>query len=123
MPVLAGHPRFFLGSDSAPHPPHTKAVSTPSQPCAAGVYSSPVLLPLVAHLLESFGALHRLSGFVSDFGRRFYGFELGDGDEGEYSAPVKLVRVSSTIGQELSLGGQSVVLFWAGRTLDWSIEE
>lgn len=118
-----GHPRFFLGSDSAPHPPHTKATSTPSQPCAAGVYTSPILLPLVAHLLESFGALDRLSGFASEFGRRFYGFGPGGGDKEEYSAPVKLARVSSTINEELLLGDQSVVPFWAGRTLNWSIEE
>jgi len=97
--------------------------STPSQPCAAGVYTSPILLPLVAHLLESFGALDRLSGFVSEFGRRFYGFELGDGDKGNYSAPVKLVRVGSTVKEVLSLGDQSVVPFWAGRSVDWSIEE
>jgi dihydroorotase len=86
------------------------------------VYTSPILLPLVAHLLESFGALDQLSGFVSEFGRRFYGFEL-DGDKGRYSAPVKLVRVGSTVSQKLSLGDQSVVPFWAGRSLDWSIEE
>lgn len=112
-----------MGSDSAPHPPHRKVTSTPSQPCAAGVYTSPILLPLVAHLLESFGALDRLSGFVSEFGRRFYGFELGDGDKGNYSAPVKLVRVGSTVKEVLSLGDQSVVPFWAGRSVDWSIEE
>ena len=87
------------------------------------MYTSPVLLPLVAHLLESFGALDRLSGFVSEFGRRFYGLELGDGDKEAYSAPVKLVRVASTVNQELSLGDQAVVPFWAGKTLNWNIEE
>jgi dihydroorotase len=45
--------------------------------CAAGVYTSPILLPLAAHLLESFGALDRLEGFVSSFGRRFYKRNLG----------------------------------------------
>ena len=87
------------------------------------MYTSPVLLPLVAHLLESFGALDRLPGFVSEFGRRFYGFELGEGDKDGYSAPVNLVRVGSTVNEELSLGDQSVVPFWAGRTLNWRIEE
>ena len=87
------------------------------------MYTSPILLPLVAHLLESFDALDRLPGFVSEFGRRFYGFELGNGDKEVYSAPVKLVRVGSTVNQELLLGDQSVVPFWACRTLNWSIEE
>lgn len=87
------------------------------------MYTSPILLPLVAHLLESFGALDRLPGFVSEFGRRFYGVELRNGDKDVYSTPVKLVRVGSTVNQELSLGDQAVIPFWAGRTLDWSIEE
>lgn len=89
------------------------------------MYTSPILLPLVAHLLESFGALDRLSGFVSEFGRRFYGFELEleGGDTEGYFIPVKLARVGSTVNQELLLKDQSVVPFWAGRTLNWSIEE
>ncbi|CAE6369587.1 unnamed protein product [Rhizoctonia solani] len=63
--IKEGHPRFFLGSDSAPHPPSSKSNAMPDSPCAAGVYTSPILLPLVAHLLESFGALDRLADFLS----------------------------------------------------------
>ncbi|CCO26580.1 dihydroorotase [Rhizoctonia solani AG-1 IB] len=62
--VKEGHPRFFLGSDSAPHPPSSKSNAGPDSPCAAGVYTSPILLPLVAHLLESFGALDKLNDFT-----------------------------------------------------------
>ncbi|KAJ1927129.1 dihydroorotase [Tieghemiomyces parasiticus] len=66
--VKEGHPRFFLGSDSAPHPRHAKENV---QSCA-GVFTTPLVMPYLATILESFGALHRLRGFACDFGRRFY---------------------------------------------------
>jgi dihydroorotase len=113
-----GHPRFFLGSDSAPHPPHNKSTSTPTSACAAGVYTSPVLLPLVAHLLESFGALNKLNGFVSENGRRFYGITSQEG-----AGAVKLGRNTShtLVEQSFSKGDDSVVCFWAGKELGWEI--
>ncbi|KAF7980946.1 hypothetical protein HWV62_36179 [Athelia sp. TMB] len=116
-----GHPRFFLGSDSAPHPPPTKATSTPQSACAAGVYTSPVLLPLLAHLLEDFGALGRLEGFVSAFGRAFYGRPVGEG-MGEGRSVLRRVE-GRRVREEYSLGGESVVPFWAGRELRWELVE
>ncbi|KAF8528360.1 hypothetical protein BU17DRAFT_80669 [Hysterangium stoloniferum] len=74
--VCEGHPRFFLGSDSAPRPPNKKSTSTPQDTCSAGIYISPILLPLVAHLLESVGALDRLQDFVRRSGQKFYCREL-----------------------------------------------
>jgi dihydroorotase len=113
---FAGHPRFFLGSDSAPHPPHTKSSSTPQSACAAGVYTSPILLPLCAHLLESFGALDQLPGFVGGFGRRFYGRPAPAGKK------VTIQRVKNDIiPAEYALGEEKVVAFWAGKPLNWKI--
>lgn len=122
--IKSGHPRFFLGSDSAPHPPHTKSTATPTQPCAAGVYTSPILLPLVAHLLESFGALDRLEGFVSTFGRAFYKREL----HGDEAARVPVIVLKRAEGSELikegwSEGEQEVIPFWSGKKIDWVIDE
>lgn len=119
-----GHPRFFLGSDSAPHPPHMKSTATPIQSCAAGVYTSPILLPLVAHLLESFGALDRLEGFVSTFGRSFYKREL----QGDYAAQAPIIVLKRVEGGELikegwSEGEQKVIPFWSGRKIGWVIDE
>ncbi|GBE79545.1 Dihydroorotase [Sparassis latifolia] len=115
--IKEGHPRFFLGSDSAPHAPNTKSTASPLHPCAAGVYTSPILLPLVAHLLESFGALKRLEEFVSANGRAFYGVPVPDGD-----SQVMLQKVQGNVIEEKwVLGKQSVVPFWAGRPLDWKI--
>jgi dihydroorotase len=119
-----GHPRFFLGSDSAPHPPHSKSTATPTQPCAAGVYTSPILLPLLAHLLESFGALDRLEGFVSTFGRSFYKRELYGDNAGQIPTIVlKQVGGGELIKEGWSEGAQEVIPFWSGKKIDWVIDE
>jgi len=112
-----GHPRFFLGSDSAPHPIDSKSTSTPTQGCAAGVYTSPILLPLTVHLLESFGALNRLQGFVSDNGRRFYG-RLA---EGGTQKTMRLIRAKTKVEESASLGDTQVVPFWLGKELNFRL--
>ncbi|KDQ64670.1 hypothetical protein JAAARDRAFT_28309 [Jaapia argillacea MUCL 33604] len=117
--VREGHPRFFLGSDSAPHPPHTKSTSTPTHPCAAGVYTSPILLPLVAHLLESFGALDKLNGFAGGLGRRFYGRQ----GKGETVVLRRVEGEGKKVQEEWKVGEESVVPFWAGKELGWEIVE
>ncbi|KAG6911739.1 hypothetical protein DXG01_007989 [Tephrocybe rancida] len=118
--ILEGHPQFFLGSDSAPHPPHTKSTSSVTHGCAAGIYTSPILLPLVADILESFGALGKLEGFVSNFGRAFYKQTLStDGP-----SQVVLRRPSSggfLVADKYDLAEDSVVPFWAGKNLRWEI--
>jgi dihydroorotase len=67
--ALHAHPKLMFGSDSAPHPLHAKEAAG----CAAGVFSAPVALPLLAELFERHGALHRLQDFVSGNARRIYG--------------------------------------------------
>lgn len=111
-----GHPRFFLGSDSAPHPPQSKSTSTPMTCCAAGVYTSPILLPLLANLLESFGALDKLEGFASTFGRAFYKQPITT------EPNVILKKIPGKVVQDKwDLGNQSVISFWAGKELEWEI--
>lgn len=116
-----GHPRFFLGSDSAPHPPRNKSTSTPSCGCAAGIYTSPILLPLTAHILESFGALDRLEGFVGTFGRDFYKIPA-------IGSKVVLKRGVNGATFSIPEGGytlkdESVVPFWAGKQINWTISK
>jgi len=115
--VKSGHLRFFLGSDSAPHIMSAKVNATPSHGCAAGVYTSPILLPLTAHLLESFGALDKLQGFVSDNGRRFYGREANK-VEGDV---VQLKRMKQTIDGSVKLGGTEIAPFWAQKEINFTI--
>ena len=62
-----GNPKFFLGSDSAPHHVSTKECLSP----CAGVFTTPYLLCYTAHILESFGGLERIQDFACDFGRRY----------------------------------------------------
>ncbi|KAJ7368029.1 hypothetical protein DFH08DRAFT_830121 [Mycena albidolilacea] len=116
--IRDGHPRFFLGSDSAPHPVHSKSTSTPTQGCAAGIYTSPILLPLVAHLLESFDALDKLEGFVSTFGRCFYRRELS----AENTSNVVLRKIDGHVVEgKYGADEESVVPFWAGKEINWKI--
>ncbi|KAF8341494.1 Dihydroorotase [Cantharellus anzutake] len=115
--IYEGHPRFFLGSDSAPHPIVSKSTATPTEGCAAGVYTSPILLPLVAHLLESFGALDNLQAFVSGNGRRFYGRTRGK----DSPKAVRVVREKSKVEAVSELDGIKVAPFWLGKELNFRL--
>ncbi|KAI5452571.1 dihydroorotase [Naganishia albida] len=118
--VASGHPRFFLGSDSAPHPIKHKVPKLPdTSPCAAGVYTSPVLLLLVAYILEKAGALDKLVGFTSSNGRAFYGLPVEENDR-----PVTLRRVKGKAVPAFYKGSQEgvdIVPFMAGEELGWEI--
>lgn len=132
--IREGHPQFFLGSDSAPHPSGSKMptmtvaagvdgkdeVTLPS-PCAAGIYTSAELIPQLATIFESSGIpLERLAGFASTFGRKFYGVPAKEGDE------VTLRRVEGKVvetayGYETAEGKKWIVPFLAGEKLGWEI--
>ncbi len=104
--VAAAHPRFFLGSDSAPHPRHDKETA-----CAcAGVFTQPLLLPYLATTFDRLGMLDRLEAFACRFGAAFYRLP-------PMSQRITLVRRPQTV--PASYG--DVVPFRAGETLDWSI--
>jgi dihydroorotase len=67
--ATSGHPRFFLGTDSAPH-----AVGTKECSCGcAGLFSAHAALELYAEVFDRAGALDRLEGFASQHGPDFYG--------------------------------------------------
>jgi dihydroorotase len=96
------------------------------QPCAAGVYTSSVLVPLVAHILDSYGALDKLEAFISTNGRKFYGVPARAGDE------VKLRKVDVQSQEAKSVPGfykkegrdgsiVDVVPFMAGKKLSWEL--
>lgn len=94
-------------------------MATPTQPCAAGVYTSPILLPFVAHLLESFGAIHRLQGFVSDFGRAFYKRAPGTNARQVVIRKRGAVKIKGA----WSLGSDCITPFWAGKEIGWEISD
>ena len=105
--VFGGHPRLLFGSDSAPHPRHKKECCG----CAAGVFSAPVALPMLAQLFEQAGCLERLPAFVSANARRFY----------RITPPAKTVRLER-LAWQVPQHYETVAPFFAGKTLDWRME-
>lgn len=67
--AFSGNPKFFFGSDSAPHAQSKKECCCG----AAGVYSAPVAIPVLIQLFESANALDKLPNFIAGFGADFYG--------------------------------------------------
>jgi dihydroorotase len=104
--ALAAHPRLMFGSDSAPHPIERKEAAG----CAAGVFSAPVCLPLLAELFARHAALDRLQAFVSDNACAVYGL----------TPPPKTVTLRRIPWQVPDRYGE-VVPFYAGKTVDWAV--
>jgi dihydroorotase len=116
--VKSGHPRFFLGTDSAPHPRVAKETAV----AAAGVYVTPYVAPYLAHILESFGALDRLENFACRYGRRFYGLQEPQSNE-VLTFERKIMTVPKSIKYIDDDGKESeVVPFMAGQALNFSLK-
>ncbi|PDW04006.1 dihydroorotase [Candidatus Viridilinea mediisalina] len=105
--ALAAQPRLMFGSDSAPHPVDRKEAAG----CAAGVFTAPVILPLLVDLFARHHALERLQAFVSDNARAVYGF----------TPPAKPVTLRQEAWQVPARYG-TVVPFYANQTLAWRVE-
>ena len=106
--AASGNPKFFLGTDSAPHRKHEKE----SACGCAGIFSAPTALESYAQTFEEEDALDRLEGFASVFGPRFYGLPLNEGT-------VTLRRVPQDVPQLMGDDDLGVVPFHAGETLAW----
>jgi dihydroorotase len=108
--ATSGNPRFFLGTDSAPHARHTKETA-----CGcAGCYSAPAALELYAEAFEDVGALDRLEGFAHRFGADFYGLPRNTGS-------VTLVREPWPVPAHCPFGGDTVVPLRAGEAVRWRV--
>lgn len=106
--ATSGSPRFFLGTDSAPHPRGAKECH---EGCA-GCYTSPTALALYAEVFEAAGALGRLDDFASGFATAFYGLDPIDGE-------VTLRREEWTVPATYALGAEELVPLRANETLTW----
>lgn len=106
--ATSGSPKFFLGTDSAPHPRHAKE----SACCGAGCYSAPLALDLYAEIFESAGALARLEAFASEHGARFYGLPLNQDS-------VTLEQAAWTVPPTYAFGDDVVVPLRAGEAMRW----
>ena len=108
--ATSGNPKFFLGTDSAPHARDAK-----EDACGcAGCYSAPLALPLYAEAFEDAGALDRLEGFASRNGAAFYGLPAN-------ADHVTLVREAWTVPDELPFGDGTIVPLRAGQQVRWRI--
>lgn len=106
LAATGGNPKFFLGTDSAPHARGRKECDGG----CAGIFSAPVAIQALAQLFERRGALGKLEDFTSRFGAEFYGWPLCE-------SKLTLVREPWAVPEDW----HGVVPFMAGQTLDWRI--
>jgi dihydroorotase len=110
--AISGSPKFFAGTDSAPHPRGAK-----EHDCgAAGIYTAHAAIELYAEAFEDAGALGRLEGFASHHGADFYGLPRN-------AARVTLERRAWSVPEEYAFGAQSVVPMRAGGTVRWRLAD
>jgi len=108
--ATSGSPRFFLGTDSAPHP---KGLKEHACGCA-GCYTALHAMELYAEVFEAVNALDKLEGFASFFGPDFYRLPRN-------TEQVTLQKREWVIPNELTLGDTVLVPLDAGRSLAWKM--
>ena len=108
--ATSGSPKFFLGTDSAPHLRGDKE----SACGCAGIYSAPVAMAVYAQVFEEEGALDRLEGFASVYGPTFYGLPLNTGS-------LRLVRRAQQVPERVGQGTIDIRPYHAGEALSWSV--
>lgn len=110
--VASGNPKFFLGTDSAPHAKHRKE----SACGCAGCYSAWSAIELYAQVFEELGALDKLEAFASHYGADFYGLPRNKGT-------ITLTRETWQIPDEITLpDGNPIVPFFAGQQVNWKLK-
>jgi dihydroorotase len=108
--ATSGNPKFFLGTDSAPHARATKEAA-----CGcAGIYTAHAGIELYAAAFEEAGALDKLEGFASRFGAQFYGLPLN-------KDTITLERAEWTVPQDMAFGEERLVPLRAGETVPWKL--
>jgi dihydroorotase len=106
--IASGDPRFFLGTDSAPHARHTK-----ENACGcAGIFSAHAGIELYAEVFEAIGALPKLEGFASHFGADFYGLPRN-------SERITLVKDEWDVPAHYPFGSAEIVPLRAGERIAW----
>jgi dihydroorotase len=108
--ATSGNPKFFLGTDSAPHPRSAKEAA-----CGcAGMYTAHAAIELYAIAFEEAGALARLNDFASVFGPAFYGLPVNEGT-------ITLERREWKVPERLRFGEDELIPLRAGETLPWRL--
>jgi dihydroorotase len=108
--ATSGSPKFFLGTDSAPH-----SVEAKESACGcAGIFNAPFAIESYATVFEEEGALDRLEAFASENGPRFYGLPRND-------ERIVLERLAVEVPEMIPAAGSALVPFHAGETLGWRL--
>ena len=110
--ATSGHPRVFLGTDSAPHPQGAKE----SACGCAGCYTAPIALGLYAEAFEAAGALEHLPDFASRNGPAFYGLPVN-------REMITLERECEPVPAHYTAGDQPLVPLRAGESVAWRIRQ
>jgi dihydroorotase len=108
--AISGNPKFFLGTDSAPHSKSTKE----SDCGCAGIYTSHAAIELYAEIFEQAGALGKLEEFASYFGADFYRLPRNRGS-------ITLTKESWNVPPKLKFAGETLVPLRAGESMIWKI--
>ena len=106
--AFSGYEKAMFGSDSAPHPLHTKECCG----CAAGVFSAPVILPVLAELFEKNSNEKNLQKFISDNASEIYNFKF------KKEKIIKLEKKEWQVPQKYG----DVVPFMAGKKLEFKVK-
>jgi len=108
--ATSGSPKFFLGTDSAPHAQHTK-----ENACGcAGIYSSHAGIELYAEVFEQAGHLDRLEAFASHHGADFYKLP-------RHTDRITLSKQAWTVPESYTFGNDRLIPFRAGSTVAWRL--
>lgn len=108
--ATSGSPKYFLGTDSAPH-----AKSAKESACGcAGIFNAPYALESYITVFDEEGALDKFEAFASETGPRFYGLPMNEDR-------VTLDRAPTQVPEQLDLDGTPIVPFHAGETLAWRL--
>ena len=110
--IASGDPRFFLGTDSAPHARHTKETS-----CGcAGIFSAHAGIELYAEVFEALGALAKLEGFAAHYGADFYGLPRN-------TQTITLIKEEWNVPAHYPFGSAELVPLRAGERMGWRVTE
>lgn len=109
--AISGNPKFFLGTDSAPHAQSTKECS-----CGcAGCYTAHAAIELYAEIFEQAGALDKLEAFAAFYGADFYRLPYNQDR-------VQLVKAAWTVPDAYSFGADQVIPLRAGEKVTWKLD-
>ena len=108
--ATSSNPKFFLGTDSAPHSQHAKE----SACGCAGIYSAHAAIELYAEAFDAAGCLDKLEGFASFYGADFYGLPRN-------SQRITLQKTEWQVAKALSFADETLVPMRAGETIRWKL--